>query len=163
MKQNLDTLKTEVLEQLGAMGVAVFHCFSRDLDETEAVYWDVHHYPDFRLFLEAARRLDVKLMTLNHREFTSEAVEEAFERLEDCEVSPEERRSFERRLREVSGYGGFTCAIELGFQHQDQWYLYSLQTPWYSDFLDLLDEIDSFAPEGDGEDEGPMGGYFSKN
>lgn len=163
MKQNLDTLKSEILDQLAAQGFVVFHSYSRDVEEAGAVFWDIHHYPDFRPFLEAARQLGVKLVTFHHREFTREATEDAFDRLEECEISPEERRSCERRLREMGGYEGFTCAVELGFEYDKQLYLYSLQTAWYTEFLDLLDEIDGYVPEGGAEDEGPIGGYFSKN
>lgn len=163
MKQNLDTLKSEILEQLGAQGFAVFHSYSRNLEDTETIYWDVHHYPDFRPFLDTARQLGVKMVTFHHREFTREAVEDAFDRLEECEISPEERRSYERRLREMGGYEGFTCAVELAYDFEKQLYLYSLQTAWYTEFLDLLDEIDGYAPDAGAEDEGPIGGYFSKN
>ena len=80
------------------------------------------------------------------------------------ERSPEERRGFERRLREIGGYQGFTSALEVSYDYEGRTYIYELQAEWYSDFLHILDEIDSYAPdEEEGEQEGPVGGYFSRN
>jgi hypothetical protein len=44
-------------------------------------------------------------------------------------------------------------------------YLYQVLTPWYEEFLDLLDELDEFEePESFGdEDDNPLGSYYSQN
>ncbi len=76
----------------------------------------------------------------------------------------EERRGFERRLREMLAYQGFTCALELSYDAGGRSYVYELQADWYGEFLHILDEIDSYLPEDDQqEDEDSMGGYFSRN
>ena len=69
------------------------------------------------------------------------------------------------RLRELRAYDGFTCAIELSFDENGRVFMFELRTDWYEEFSDLLDEIDSAIPhaEDDEPDEGPIGGYFSKN
>jgi hypothetical protein len=42
--------------------------------------------------------------------------------------------------------------------------MFDLHTDWYGEFLDTVDEIDGSAPEeGEEDDEGPIGGYYSRN
>ena len=164
MKPNLDTLKTEILEHLESHGFTVFHGFSRMTESHPAVYWDVNRQPDFRMFLAAAQQAGVKLMVFNQREFLSEGVDDALERLNEADLPPEDQRNLEHRLRDMSAYQGFTCSIELSFDYQGRLYVYDLHTDWYLDFLDVADEIENFMPgEEEEEDEGPIGGYFSKN
>jgi hypothetical protein len=162
MRQDLDTLKSEILEHLKAQDFVVFHGISRQTDAQPAVYWDTIRHPDFRMFLGTARQAGVKLVTFYHRDFLRDTLDDAFDRLEECELPAEERDNLERRLRDMQAYEGFTCAIELSFDHQGRAYVYDLHTDWYLEFLDVVDEIDSYIPE-EGEDEGPIGGYFSKN
>ena len=79
-------------------------------------------------------------------------------------MTPDDRRAIERRLREMRIYQGFTCGIELSFDREGRTYVYDLHTEWFGDFLDTLDEIDSYMPsEGEEDEEGPIGGYFSRN
>ena len=164
MKQNLDTLKSEILEYLEGEGFVVFHGLSHAGEHGPSVYWDVNRYPDFRLFLNAARGAGAKLINFGHREFSEEAVDEAVDRLEECDVPPDDRRPIERRLREMRMYQGFTCGIELSFDREGRTYVYDLHTEWFAEFLDTLDEIDSYMPsEGEEDEEGPIGGYFSRN
>jgi len=166
MKQNLDTLKGEILEQLAAQGFTVFHGYCRLGDGQNAMCWDTARYPDFRQYLDTARQAGVKLVTFYHREFERDAVEDAIDRLGDCEMPSDERKMFDLRLEELRRYAGFTCVLELSFACQGQVHTYSLQAPWYEDFLALSDDIDIYLPageEGEGEDEGPIGGYFSRN
>jgi len=164
MKQNLDTLKTEIMDEAASRGFVLFHGLSRATETAPVVYWDAGRYPDFRDFLAAAQAVGVKLVTFHYREFSAAAIDDALDRLEDCEMTPEDRLPLERRLRDMRIYEGFTCAIELSFDHQGRVYLFDLQTDWYADFLDTADEIDCYLPMGeDEEDEGPVGGYYSRN
>jgi len=164
MKQNLDTLKTEILEYAASHGFVLFHGMSRATETSPVVYWDAGRYPDFRDFLVTAQAAGAKLVTFHYREFIAAAVDDALDRLDDCDMAPEDRLPLERRLRDMRIYQGFTCAIELSFDHQGRVYLYDLHTDWYADFLDTVDEIDCYLPGDEGEeDEGPIGGYFSRN
>jgi hypothetical protein len=164
MKLDLDALKTEVEEQLAAGDFVVFHGYARMASNIAFVHWDCDRYPDFRAFLQVAARAGARLIIFHHREFSEDYIEDALERLEDAELSREERRKLEQRLDELRGYLGFTCALELSFDHGGRVYLFSLRTEWYEDLLDVLEEIDASYPDEDGEeDEGPMGGYFSRN
>lgn len=162
MNLNLDTLKTEILDFLTGQGFVVFHGYSRLADSDSFVAWDTDRHADYRMFLDAARRAGIKLVVYHHREFTAEHLEEASERLEECDLSAEERRNIERRLRDLGGYEGFTCALELSFDYENRIYLFNLRAEWYEDYLDLLEEIDASVPEDDSDDDS-IDGYFSRN
>ncbi len=162
MNLNLDTLKTEVLEYLQAQGFVVFHGYSRLADADSFVAWDTERKPDYHEFLATAHAAGAKIIVYHFREFTSAHVEDGMERMEDADLSNEERRNMERRLREMRGYEGFTCALELSFDHAGRVYIFNLRSEWYEDFLDLIEELDAAAP-GDEDDEDLGGGYYSRN
>lgn len=163
MTPNLDVLKDEILAYLETEGFVVFRGYSRQLNDSSCVYWDTVGHPDFRKFLQAARGVEARLIVYHARRFSDEMVEDALERLQECDLPREEHRRLERRFRELRAYDGFTCALELSFDYQARTYLFELQADWYEDYLDLLEEIEAAAPEQEEEDEGPVGGYFSRN
>lgn len=165
MKQNLDVLKTEIQEHLDGLGFVTYFGFSRTLDDLPIVMWDSTRHPDYKLFLKAAESAGVKLVVFHTREFSAQFCDNALDELSGADIPAEERRGMERRLRELRAFDGFTCAIEISFDVQNRAYIFELRTEWYDEFSDLLEDIDS-ALVGDGEeteDEGPIGGYFSKN
>ncbi len=164
MKHNLDALKTQIADYLSSRGFAVFHGQART-DEAHGLYWDAANYPDFRGFLAVAEALGVKLIVFHHRVFTPAALDSAFEELEEADVPPEERLPLERRLRELRVYQGLTAVIELSFDYDGRTYFYEVESDWHRQFMDTLDEIESYFPE-EGEEEGEQdsfGGYFSRN
>ena len=164
MKLDLDALKDEILAQLAADGFVVFHGWCRGSESHPAAFWDTSRTPDYRPFLVTARQAGARLVVFHHLEFVPAMVEDALDRLEECEAPVEERRGFERKLREMLAYQGFTCAIELSYDAEGRSYVYMIQAEWYSEFLHILDEIDSYLPEDDGpEEEDEMGDYFSRN
>lgn len=165
MALNLDTLKDEIVEYLKSEGFTIYYGFTRMVDELPVVYWNVDERPDFREFLAAARELGVKVIVYMARAFDDSMVDRALQMLDECDFSREERRSYERRLKEFRPYDGFTCSIELSFDYAARVYMYAVEADWYSDFLQLSDEIEAAAHEGgeEDEDEDSMGGYFSRN
>jgi hypothetical protein len=166
MKPNLDSMKAEIQEFLAGEGIAVFHGYSRSSDSLPAVYWDCEHYPDFRMFVNTAKAAGVQMMVFHQREFTAEHVEDAIERLETCDMPRDEYRGIEKRLEEMRAYEGFTCAVELSFDHQGRIYMFDLRSEWYEEFSELLEDLDILGGNplaDDEEDPGPIGGYFSKN
>jgi hypothetical protein len=164
MKLNLEVLRDEILSQLKAQGLIVFHGVRRRGDSRPAAYWDAERAPEFSEFLATAQQSGAKMVVFSHLQFSAEMLEDALDQLDEYELPPEERRGFERRLRETGAYQGFTCALEVSYDFQGRTYIYELQAGWYSEFLHILDEIDSYAPdEEEGEQEGPVGGYFSRN
>lgn len=163
MRLNLDTLKGEFLDSLEAGGFVVFHGHPRHSDSVPEVYWDSDRYPDHKMFLDAGKQAGAKMVVFHHLEFSPELLDNALERLEDSDPADEQLRNLERRLRELRAFVGFTCALELSFDHQGRIYVYEVRSDWYEDFLDILDEIDASVPDEEDGEEGPMGGYFSRN
>jgi len=162
MNVNLDTLKGEVLAYLGSEGFVVFHGYSRLADTDSFASWDVGRHPDFRRFLEAAKKAGATLIVYHERVFSRPLLEETADRVEATNLTGEERRSLDRRLREFRAYEGFTCALELSFDYQGRVYLFHLSADWYEDYLDLMDEIEA-ATEEEAEEDESLGGYYSSN
>jgi len=160
---NLDTLKDEIEQYLTKQGFAIFRGYSRAIDSTPAVYWDCDRYPDYKSFLETAKTVGASLVVYHQHEFSSGQVDAAVDRLEQLDLPRDEARAMERRLKEMRVYEGFTCAIELSFDHGGRIYVFDLRTEWYDELSDLLDEINMTGTEPDEDDDSPMSGYFSKN
>ena len=161
MKNNLDSLDSEILAFLEAQNLAVFHCELRSPDPTLAVFWDIEQHPDFRDFIRAAAQCDARIVTVFTRRFRAEQIEDALEQLAESDVEPRERRSLEKEIKAMHVYEGRVCAIELSFVHSQREYIFDLQTDWFDEFGELMDRIDTsfLGPEDDLLD----GGYFSKN
>lgn len=165
MDLNLDVLKREMVEYLEAGGFAVFYSNPGGLEGMSMVLWDVEHQPDYRAFLEAAKKSAVNLIVLAARKFESSELDELLEQLEGCDFTREEQRDYERRLKDMYVFDGVTCAVELAFDLNSRFYVYEAQTDWYDDFVSIEDEIVSRLNEDD-EDSGhddSLGGFFSKN
>jgi hypothetical protein len=164
MKPNLDILKPEIELYLEEAGLAVFYGYSRPLESLPAVYWDCEQYPDYRLFVQSARAAGAKIIVFHQREFFSEQVDEAIERLQACELPPQESRQFEERLSDMRAHEGSVCAIELSFDHGGRVFLFDLRTEWFDEFSELLDDIQLLVAEpGDSDNDSPISGYFSRN
>jgi len=76
------------------------------------VYWDCEQYPDYRLFIQSARAAGARLIVFHQREFFSELVDDAIEKLHACELPSQESRQIEERLNDMRGYEG------LGVRHR---------------------------------------------
>jgi hypothetical protein len=162
---NLDTLKREILDYLDTEGLAVFHSSPGGLEGLPMVLWDTEHHPDYQLFLEVAKKSGIKMVLFATREFESSDIDDLLEQIEACDLSREEQREYQTRLRELRIFEGVTCSLELGFDYHSRLYVYEVQPDWYDDFLSVEDEIVSrLANDEDIDDEGDsLPGYFSKN
>jgi hypothetical protein len=166
MKPNLDEMKTEIPEQIESRGLAVFPGFSRIMDQMPIVFWDSGKNPDYKAFLDAAGKIGAKVVVFHNREFAADLVDDALERLEQAAgLVREEQRAYDRRLREMRVYDGFTCAIELSFDLNGIAYMFELRTEWFDELNQILDDLESSIPDDHDEDDDrdPIGGYFSKN
>jgi len=160
---NLDTLKREILETLTSSGLAVFRSSPGALEGFPLVIWDSENYPDYQKFLDVARQIGIKLILFATREFETSDIDELIEHLDECDLTREERRDYESRLRELRVFEGITCALELAFDHNSRMYVYEVQPDWYEEFLTIEDEIVSRMSDEDDEEDDSLGGYFSKN
>jgi len=166
MDLNLDTLKREILGYLEHSDFAVFRSAPGGLEGQPMVLWDAQGYPDYQMFLETARKSGARMILFAAREFETSEIDEAVEQLDECDLSREERRDLEARLRDLRAHEGVTCALELAFDHHARMYVYEVRPDWYDEFLSIGDEIAVHLPggesEGEEEDDGSFG-YFSNN
>ncbi|MGH9629116.1 MAG: hypothetical protein ACRD7E_12400 [Bryobacteraceae bacterium] len=163
MKLNLDSLKTEIESYVQQAGFILFYGFSRKLDDVVEVEWDTRRYPDYKAFLRVAQELGVKLVIFHHHEFSSTVIERALEELSDSGLDYEDQSAVEQRLNELRVYEGFTCNIELSFDYLETRYMFELNTEWNTELNRLLDEIELAVSDDEDDEEGPLGGYYSKN
>ena len=77
MKQNLDTLRSDIEHYLEAEGFVVFHGFSRLSEMGPLVEWDTERYPDYRLFLRTAQEAGVKMIVYHYGTFSGEPLDES--------------------------------------------------------------------------------------
>ena len=165
MKPNLDEMKTEIPSEIESRGLAVFPGFSRIMDQIPIVFWDSEKSPDYRAFLDTAGKVGAKVVVFHNREFAAELVEDALERLQDAtSLAREEQRAYDRRLREMRVYDGFTCALELSFDKDGIAYMFEVRTEWFDELNEILEDLEASVPDEDGDDDAdPIGGFFSKN
>jgi len=163
MSINLDALKEEIEQHFSEHRLNVFRGYSRIGDSLPVVYWDVDRHPDFHDFLQVAENAGAKILVFHQRAFTPDQIDDALDRLEGTELPSEERRSLERRLHELRVYEGFTCAVEISFDHEGRIYVFDVRSEWYEELSDILEDIDPFSSRPEEDDEGPISGYFSQN
>ena len=164
MDLNLDTLKQDILRHLEQSEFTLFRAESGSMDNLPSVLWDVERYPDYQMFLDAARKSGASMILFASREFTEAELDEVPAQLEDLDLPREERREFERQVKSLRAHQGSTCEIEIAFQHQSFLYIYSTQPDWYEEFQDLSDELSIHMPINDGNEQDPgLGGFYSNN
>ena len=161
MALDLESVRTEIQSYLEDSGLAVFYGFHQMPEALSQVSWDTRAHPDFKAFLSTARKAGVRMVVFHHQAFSLDQIDEALDSLEESELSREEKRNFETRLRQLQAYEGFTCALELSFSVDSRIYSYELHTEWYEALNDILAELEVASEEE--EDDGALGGYFSNN
>jgi len=165
MALDLENLKTEILAQLKRKGFAIFFS-DGEAEGLDVIYWDTKRYPDFRLFLDAAQQCGVKMVVFYERLFSQASIDDMLERVEDSDLSREEKRSYELRLHELQKYEGFTGQLSIYFEVGTHLYEFEVRSPWFEDFEDIFVDVTVGETENNGiagEDEDPMSGYFSRN
>lgn len=166
MDLNLDTLKREILDYLDSAGLAVFHGVAGGLDGQSMVLWDTERHPDYQTFLDVAVKSETRVIIFASREFQASDTEDLLSQLDDLDLTRDEKRDYEKRLRALRAHEGVTCSLELAFDYHSRLYVYEMQPDWYDEFLTVEDELMSLMtdPEGmDQDDDEPLGGYYSKN
>ena len=163
MRQDLEVLKAEIEAHLEQMELPVFHGYHRMPDPTVQVAWDTERQPDFRLFLQAARRSGANLIVFYQQAFALDQIDQALDQLEESELTREEKRNYETRLRQLQKYEGFTCSLELSFVLSGHVFVFEQHTDWYDSYTDILSEIEAAAEELEEDEDDSLGGYFSNN
>ena len=165
MDLNLDTLKASISEHLERSEFAVFRHDPGVFDANLVITWDTETYPDFQMFLDAARKLGIRMILFAAREFNAAELAETEEELEESEMPRDDKREYAKTLQTFRQNADATCSIELAFHFETHFYLYEARSDWYDDFVGISDEIVAFGEEGNGEadSEDGMGGFYSKN
>ncbi|HEX4134410.1 MAG TPA: hypothetical protein VHY84_07375 [Bryobacteraceae bacterium] len=166
MDLNLETLKNEILGYLENSDFAIFRSHPGGLDGIPVIAWDTERCPDYRAFLDTARKVGEKIILFASSEMEEQELDDALEELMETEFTREERRELEVRLAKAQKHIGDTCSIELAFSHDSHLYVYEMSPDWYDDFVDACDEISSVLPlddAGEGTGSDGLGGYYSNN
>lgn len=166
MDINLDNLKTEILDYLNASEFAVFRSAPGTLDAMTLIEWDTEAVPDYRQFLDAARKAGKQMIFFSFREFDETELDEAIEDLKSLELPREERRELETRILGSRRHIGSVCYLELAFEHNAHFYIYGAQPDWHAEFIEACDEVTAMMPDDDpfgGDSENLGGGYYSNN
>jgi hypothetical protein len=164
MALDLETLRKDVEDYFTEVQIPVFYGTRQMMDTMNEVSWDTERHPDFRDFLKAGQEAGAKLVVFSYRAFSLDQVDEALDMVEDSNLTRDEKRGFEARLRQLQGYEGFTCSLDLSFTLEGDIYTFELRTDWYEALTQIMAELDMIA-EGEEENgqDGSLGGYFSKN
>ncbi len=163
MDINLNTLKREIVEYLEASEFAVFRTAPGGLEGLPVVMWDAEQYPDYQMFLDTARKAGARMVLFATRDFETADIDDALEQLEECEMTRDEQRQLSSRLRDMRGFEGVTCVIELAFDHEGRLYVYEVRPDWYDEFMTIEDEIATHLGVDEDLDDDSLGGYFSRN
>ena len=168
MDLNLDSLKEEILRYLEASQFAVFRSLPGVLDDFSVITWDSVSFPDYRMFLDTAQRCGAKVVVFISAVFNEEDLEDIEADIALSDLDREQAREMEKSLKRFRAYKGRTCFLQIAFDYQSRMYVYELQPDWYSEYLELTDELDIMLPhdheedeESDGDD--GLGGFYSKN
>jgi hypothetical protein len=160
---DLDTLKHEIVTYLDASSFAVFRSYPGGLEGMSLVCWDCERFPDYRMFLDTAQKMNVQLILLAAREFEQSEIDEELEELEACDLPRDEHRALELRLLKYKQHEGQTCSLELAFDYNSRMYVYEIHPDWYDGFVALSEEIAEAQETGEEDENGGMGGFYSNN
>ena len=129
------------------------------------ITWDSERFPDYRAFLDVAHKAGEKLIMFASRELAEDEIDDALEQLEEIELTREERRDLESRIRAAKRHLGSVCSLELAFDHHSHLYVYEARPDWYEEFIDACEEISAELTAGDGDEpgNGAIGGFYSNN
>ena len=167
MDLNLDTLKQTISQDLERSEFAIFRHDSGAFNASLVITWDSETFHDYKMFLEAERKLGVKMIMFATREFDESELAEAEDDLVSSELSRDDRREYATSLKALKEHVGSTCSIELAFQFETHFYVYEARPDWYEEFVNISDEVIALGAELDEEDDESeddnMGGFYSKN
>lgn len=162
MATDLESLRAEIDSCLQKSSLATFYGFAT-FSESETIYWDVARHPDFRFFLQSAEKAGVRLVVFNQEQFSLDEIDSGTEQLEESNLSREDKRSIENRIRELQKFEGFTARLELSFCLENRNYVFQIQADWYRDWDDLMSQIEAAADDTEDLGDDSLSGYFSAN
>jgi hypothetical protein len=165
---DLKRVRSEMIDYIHQSGLPVFYSTCTP-DPESALFWDGASYPDWRQFVDVAKESGARLLVFASEELTQAALEDAFEKLDDCELDSDERRTYTRQFEALRKRVGQTAWIRMAFEHGGQWLNYALSAPWHEEFESVVEDLELLLPyedldEEEEEEEGGSGrGFFSRN
>ncbi len=165
MAIDLEKTRVDVEAYLQEKGIPVFFGYDQMTESMIHVSWDTEKHPDFRDFVGTAATAGVKLMVFHSESFSESSIDEALDQLEICDFSREEKKNYEKRLKALQGYEGFTSLISLSFTLDGRVYQFELHSDWHDTLEDIWMELDAASGElpDDSPGDGSVSGYFSNN
>ncbi len=165
MAIDLEKTRVDVETYLQEKGIPVFFGYDQMTESMIHVSWDTDKHPDFRDFVGTAASAGVKLMVFHSESFSESSIDEALDQLEVCDFSREEKKNYEKRLKALQGYEGFTSLISLSYTLDGRVYQFELHSDWHDTLEDIWMELDAASSDLADEEhgEGPVSGYFSNN
>ncbi len=162
---DLDRLRTEMMDYMRDTGLPIFYGAGAP-EEDDYTFWDTGAFPDWRQFVDVAKESGARLLLFSSQTLGDTDVEQAIERLGDCDMNGEERASYMKQFEGVRRRIGQTAWVRIAFEHGGRWLAYELTVPWHDEFRSAVDDLEAFLPlaEEEEEEEGDSGrGFFSRN
>ena len=164
----MDRLKTEILESLTETGLPIYYALGMPGEEG-FVYWDNIQFPDWKHFIDVAKKSGANMFLFSSHQLIAEEIQAARDMIEDVEMKGLDRDGAFEMLDSMRAHLGHEAWVRVAWQQDLRRFAFEVVAPWYSQFLDLLDELNDYLPDlGDEEDEddnGPAGrgGFYSLN
>ncbi len=165
MAIDLEKTRAEIEAYLEEKHIPVFFGYDQMTESLIHVSWDTEKHADFRDFVGVAANAGAKLMVFHSESFSESSIDEALDQLEVCDFTREEKRNYEKRLKALQGYEGFTSLISLSFTVDGRVYQFELHSDWHDTLEDIWLELDAASGQISDEEtgDGPVSGYFSNN
>jgi len=157
-----------MMDYLRQSGLPIFYGLGLP-EEDDYTYWDTRSFPDWRQFVDVARESGARLLIFSYDEFDEEELDQAIEKLDECELDPEERLPYLKRFEALRKQVGHTDWVRIAFEHGGRWLAYERTAPWYDDFQAAMEDLEVYLPlEPEEEEEKPEEddsgrSFFSRN
>jgi len=162
---DLSRLRSEMLDYIRQTAMPVFHTWS-PLGDEGVLLWNNAAFPDWRQFIDVAKESGARLLVFAAQQFGESDLEQAFEKLDECELGADERHTYLKQFESLRKYVNQTSWIRLAFEHGGRWLACEFIAPWQDDFDSAVDELESYLPfelDDDEDEERTDRGFFSRN
>lgn len=161
---DLDRLRSEMMDYMRQTGLPIFYALGNPEDD-DYTFWDTSRFPDWRQFVDVAKEGGARLLAFSSESLSDSDLEVACEKLDECDMSPEERLAFSKQFEIARKHMGQTAWVRIAFEHGGRWLAYDRMAPWYDDFRSALEDLEAYLPfvEEEEEDDDSGRGFFSRN
>ena len=165
----MDRLKTEILDSLNSSGLPLFYALGMPGEEG-FVYWDNIQFPDWKQFIDVARQSGATMFLFSSHQLIAEELQAARDMIEEVEMKGLDREGAFEMLDAMRTHLGHEAWLRVAWHQDSRRFAFEVVATWYSQFLDLLDELNDYLPglgdDDDDDDEpesGGRGGFYSLN